>query len=47
MVGRKAGFLPAELCGWLLAVMAQRANKPELREAMRERGLLHFSARSK
>ena len=35
----------AELCGWLLVVLAQRANKPEMAEAMRERGLLHFAER--
>ncbi len=36
---------PAELCGWLLSVMAQRASKPEAAAAMRERGLLHFASR--
>lgn len=36
---------PAELCGWLLAVMAQRAGKPETAPAMRERGLRHFADR--
>ena len=35
----------AELCGWLLAVMTQRASKPELPAAMRERGLHHFAER--
>lgn len=36
---------PAELCGWLLSVMAQRANKPEAATTMRERGLQHFENR--
>lgn len=36
---------PAELCGWLLAVMTQRASKPETAAAMRERGLRHFEER--
>lgn len=36
---------PAELCGWLLSVMAQRASKPEAAAAMRERGLRHFESR--
>lgn len=36
---------PAELCGWLLAIMAQRVNKPEAGSAMRERGLKHFAER--
>ena len=35
----------AELCGWLLVVMTQRASKPETVAAMRERGLLWFAAR--
>ena len=35
----------AELCGWLLAVLTQRASKPETAAAMRERGLLHFAER--
>lgn len=35
----------AELCGWLLAVLTQRASKPEMPAAMRERGLLHFAER--
>ncbi len=36
---------PAELCGWLLMVIVQRASKPEAAAAMRERGLLHFASR--
>lgn len=36
---------PAELCGWLLAVMSQRVCKPEMIAAMRERGLLLFAER--
>ena len=36
---------PAELCGWLLAVLSQRASKPETASAMRERGLRHFAER--
>jgi hypothetical protein len=36
---------PAELCGWLLSIMAQRASKPEVTAAMRERGLLRFAER--
>lgn len=36
---------PAELCGWLLAVMTQRARKPDMPAAMRERGLRHFAER--
>lgn len=36
---------PAELCGWLLAVLAQRAAKPDAAPAMRERGLRHFAER--
>jgi hypothetical protein len=36
---------PAELCGWLLAVMAQRASKPGTTDAMRERGLQTFADR--
>lgn len=35
----------AELCGWLLAVMVQRASKPETAANMRERGLRHFAER--
>ena len=35
----------AELCGWLLVVLTQRASKPEMAAAMRERGLLHFAER--
>lgn len=35
----------AELCGWLLAVMTQRAAKPDTAGAMRERGLRHFAER--
>ena len=35
----------AELCGWLLAVMAQRAAKADTAGAMRERGLRHFAER--
>ena len=35
----------AELCGWLLVVMTQRATKPETAAAMRERGLLWFATR--
>ena len=37
---------PAELCGWLLAIMVQRASKPEAVAAMRERGLLRFAERA-
>ncbi len=36
----------AELCGWLLVVMAQRASKPETAAAMRERGMRHFEDRA-
>lgn len=36
---------PAELCGWLLLVMTQRASKPETATNMRERGLRHFAER--
>lgn len=39
------GLDPAELCGWLLAVLAQRAGKPHTAPAMRERGLRHFAER--
>lgn len=35
----------AELCGWLLTVMAQRAAKADTAGAMRERGLRHFAER--
>lgn len=35
----------AELCGWLLAVMTQRAAKADTAGAMRERGLRHFAER--
>ena len=35
----------AELCGWLLAIMAQRASKPDAVASMRERGLLRFAER--
>lgn len=35
----------AELCGWLLAVLSQRARNPERIAAMRERGLRHFAER--
>ncbi len=37
---------PAELCGWLLAVMSQRASKPDTARAMRERGLQWFAERN-
>ncbi len=40
-----AGLDPAELCGWLLAVMGQRATKPDAAPSMRERGLRHFAER--
>lgn len=36
---------PAELCGWLLAIMIQRTSKPEAMAAMRERGLQRFAER--
>jgi hypothetical protein len=36
---------PAELCGWLLAVMAQRSTHPERAEPMREAGLRWFEGR--
>jgi hypothetical protein len=36
---------PAELCGWLLAVMAQRAEHSERVEPMREAGLQRFECR--
>ena len=36
---------PAELCGWLLTVLAQRAAKPDSAPRMRERGLCHFAER--
>lgn len=39
------GLDAAELCGWLLAVMAQRATKPDSAHGMRERGLQHFADR--
>jgi len=39
------GLDPAELCGWLLLVMSQRAGKPDASPAMRERGLRHFAER--
>jgi hypothetical protein len=35
----------AELCGWLLVVLTQRASKPAMPQAMRERGLRHFAER--
>lgn len=35
----------AELCGWLLAVLAQRSQQPALAASMRERGLVHFAKR--
>lgn len=38
-------FDPAELCGWLLAVVAQRRTKPDMAVTMRERGLQHFAER--
>jgi len=37
---------PAELCGWLLAVIAKRESDPQAADAMREAGLQHFSSRS-
>lgn len=40
------GLDAAELCGWLLAVVAQRAAKPHTAHAMRERGLQHFAERA-
>lgn len=36
---------PAELCGWLLAVVAQRASKSDVAASMRERGLQWFAER--
>lgn len=39
------GLDPAELCGWLLAVLGQRAAKPDAVASMRERGLRHFAER--
>jgi hypothetical protein len=41
------GLDPAELCGWLLTVVAQRAVKPDAAHAMRERGLQHFAERER
>lgn len=35
----------AELCGWLLAVMTQRASKPDTAASMRKRGLDWFAER--
>ena len=35
----------AELCGWLLVVLSQRAGKPDTALTMRERGLRHFADR--
>lgn len=40
------GLDPAELCGWLLLVMAQRAGKADTAPAVRERGLRHFAERA-
>jgi hypothetical protein len=39
------GLDPAELCGWLLAVLSQRARTPDAANAMRESGLLRFAER--
>lgn len=36
---------PAELCGWLLAVVKQRASQPGQADTMKEHGLRHFEAR--
>lgn len=36
---------PAELCGWLLSLLAHRSSKPETVAAMRERGLKWFADR--
>lgn len=36
---------PAELCGWLLSLLAHRTSKPETVAAMRERGLKWFAER--
>lgn len=46
VIAAGAGDLdPAELCGWLLAVMTQRGAKPEMASVMHERGLQHLVAR--
>ena len=37
----------AELCGWLLMALTQRAIKPEMVGAIRERGLVHFADRER
>lgn len=39
------GLDAAELCGWLLAVIAQRSSKPETAASMRKRGLDWFAER--
>ncbi len=39
------GLDPAELCGWLIAVLSQRARTPDAANAMRESGLQKFSER--
>jgi hypothetical protein len=38
---------PAELCGWLLAVVAKRASDPQAANAMKEAGLQCFAERSR
>ena len=38
---------PAELCGWLLAVVAKRASDPQAADAMKEAGLRCFAERSR
>lgn len=35
---------PAELCGWLLAVVKQRASQPGQADTMKENGLRRFEA---
>jgi hypothetical protein len=37
---------PAELCGWLLAVVGKRASDPQAADAMKEAGLRCFADRS-
>lgn len=36
---------PAELCGWLLTMKSKRVSRPDMADAMRERGLNWFNAR--
>lgn len=46
VIAAGAGDLDAaELCGWLLAVLSQRASNQQMAAVMRERGLQHFATR--